>query len=159
MRILYLDQALQRTGYCISEDKTLIESGVLENKNYEKEDRLTRLISMSNLIENTFLSSRHIDYIILEGIQYRKNADVFMQLARLQGMIFSLVDKYGIGCLIVYPSEWKSCLSITSKKSKDQKKETVNIISQKYPDIFSGQEDEADAIGIFEWIKKNWEIS
>lgn len=159
MKILCLDQSMQKTGYCISNGCDILSSGVLINEMYSKEpNRIVRLIDMSQLIRKELISKEKIEYVFIEGVQLRRNADTFMQLARLQGLILGVCSDLGIGCYVVQPSEWKSLLQIKGKKSAEQKENTIKTIQKLYSDVFKGSEDEADAIGIFHWVKNNCDI-
>ena len=146
-KILCLDQATQKTGYSIWQDKELVTYGLLEVDKKEK-----------NIIERMKLMNDRIiqliedicpDFVCFEDVQYQNNQLTFKQLSQLQGVIMSYLMINDYGFMIVKPSEWKSACKIKGRKREEQKINTIKFVLDMFKVDVS--EDIADAIGIGYW--------
>ena len=146
-KILCLDQATQKTGYSIWEDKKLITYGTLEVDPKEK-NIIERMKLMSDLVID-LIKSHSPSFIVIEDTQYQNNYKTYQQLSQLQGILMAYFFNMDIGFVIVKPSEWKGYCSIKGRKREEQKKNTQLFVKDKFG--LDCSEDEADAIGIGFW--------
>lgn len=93
------------------------------------------------------------DFVCLEAVQFQHNFNTYLQLAQLQGVIFSSLFKNNIDFVIVESSKWRKFLGIKGRKREEYKQNCIDLINKKYG--FECTDDEADAIAIGMWAIGN----
>lgn len=151
MILCCLDQSTKMTGYSIWRDKELVGHGVIDLSCItDKEVRTVEMYkSVKSLIKNI-----KPNFVIIEETQFQSNQKTFRTLAQLQGLFFAIFIDCEVGYLAVEPLMWKSHIGIKSKKREEQKQETMEYVSSKYPIEFYS-DDESDSIAIGIWATKN----
>lgn len=141
---LSLDQALQTTGWAVFKNNELVGHGTYQiPADKGMETRLGLMFAELNKLYKEY----EFDFIVFEGIQNQQNAETFKRLAYVQAAIMLWCYFENIGYEILTPSEWRSKLSVSfGKKREEQKKKAMELVS----DVFNVDvsSDEADAICI-----------
>ena len=160
-RLLALDQATKITGWALFSNDKLIRFGTFETN---LDDEIKRDNEIKNWLIN-IIENWHIDFVALEGIQYEEKFGVttFAMLARLQGILMSLLTDQGIPYIICHTATWRKFCGVRGRTRTDRKRSMQLLIKQWY-DI-SINDDCADAIGIGHYavlqskksIIENWE--
>lgn len=144
IKILAIDQSTKITGYSIWEDKKLINYGIIEVDQNEK-NPIERMCQMYFLIKN-LIDEIEPEFVTIEGIQFQRNYSTYSLLSQLQGLIFSILFERDMAFLLVEPTKWKSFCKIKGRKRIEQKANTIQMVKDKFNIEVS--EDIADAIGI-----------
>lgn len=147
MRILAFDQASNVSGFCLLEEDTIIESGLIDKHKIKDSD--IRIGEMGTAICKKIDESK-VDLVVIEGIQNQSSTATVILLARLQGMILGYCYAHKIKTEILGPSSWRSCLKFKQGKGvkRDELKgQAVDYIEREFlvDDI---EIDEAEAICI-----------
>lgn len=152
MRILSLDQALDKTGFSIIQNEELVKYGVLDLTDISRIKDLTLDQKLEERITNVkeflkrMIDTYEINIVILEDIQSQKNVKTYKNLASLQGNLKNYLYNKEIPFAVLKPSEWRSSLGIKGRERKIQKKNAQVYV--KYNFGYDVTEDEADAICI-----------
>lgn len=153
MKILALDQATKTSGYSLWKNNKLVDYGIFES-NIKANVPLDRMLKMTDLIEE-FILKVSPDFVVIEGVQFRKNYNTYMQLCQMQGLLFEVFHKLKIPFKVIQATSWKSFCGITGKKREEQKANTIAYVKEQFK--INATEDEADAIGIGVWAIHNIE--
>lgn len=153
MKVLALDQATKISGYSLWKNGKLIDYGIFES-NIKANVPLDRMLKMTDLIEK-FILKVNPDFAVIEGVQFRKNYNTYMQLCQMQGLLFEVFHKLKIPFTVVQATSWKSFCGIAGRKREEQKANTIVYVKEKFK--IDATEDEADAIGIGVWAINNIE--
>lgn len=150
-RLLALDQATRITGWALFSNDSLIRFGAFET-NSEKE--IDRDIEVKNWLLNA-INNWQVDFVALEGIQYEEKFGVttFATLARLQGILMSLLTELGIPYSICHTATWRNYNAIKGKTRSD-KKRSMQLRIKEWYDV-TVTDDCADAIGIGKYALEN----
>ena len=139
------------TDFSFWENGKLKEYGVLDSKVKENLP-LERMREMCFLIKD-LIEEYKPEYVAIEGTQFQRNFNTYNQLSQLQGIVFALLFELNLGFEIVQPSAWKAEFGVKGKSRAEQKLSAIQIVKEKYNKDVS--EDEADAIGLGEYVIKN----
>lgn len=146
VKILAFDQATQKTGYALFEDKIMKEYGLInlsKERNYDLRSA-KMLIGMYQMI-----SEYKPDLVILENVAMQKSAGSLIKVSCILGGALGYCYEHGYSVEVIAPSSWRKALGFTQGKTvrgnlKDQAQKMVE-------ETFDGlrvTEDEADAICI-----------
>ncbi len=152
MRVISLDQASLISGYCIFENGTYVESGIITKS--QKIPIETRVPQMADAICKKIEES-NIDCVIMEGIQNQGSIKTTLDLARLQGGIMMWCEVNQKPLHVLLPSEWRSVLKFQmgAKVKRDVlKAQAADYIKEHYN--LNINIDEAEAICINEAAHK-----
>ena len=153
MKTLALDQSSHITGYAIYNNTQLIEYGYFELTN---PDIGKRLINFKEKI-NELIQQYEIEEIAYEDITLQHGAvTVYKTLAFIIGILNELIAEKNLKQQCILPSSWRHTCGIKGKVRKDQKKNTMDYVNNKYN--IKATEDECDAICIGEHATKNREF-
>ena len=168
IKVLGLDLATKKSGYCFKENKQLIDFGLIRAN--EKDDIDHRIMQIY-LQAKDIVKKYKPDYIVFENTPSHNNAKLGRELSRLHGCIMSLVfDSNGkMGYRDYMPSKWRSAIGTydgtrNGLRRDVQKQCAIDYINKKYnldlvydPKDKTGSDDIAEAICIcdaFEIIEK-----
>ena len=151
MKILALDQATNITAWCLYDNKP-IKFDIFEIS--KKEPMTVRIEYMSNAIRALIYKERP-SLIAIEDVSMQRNAQVLIDLARLQGHIMRIAMDVGIPVVIYKPSAWRKVVGIKTGKGikrDDLKATAMLLIRERYG--LNVPEDIAEAICIGECATK-----
>jgi len=145
MKILAFDQATQKTGYALFEDKVMCEYGLI-NLSREKDYELR---SPRMLIEIYHLIEQHKpDLVLLENVAMQRSAGSLIKVSCILGGALGYCYEHGYSVEVLAPSTWRKALGFKQGHTvrgnlKEQAQKLVH-------DTFGLKvtEDEADAICI-----------
>lgn len=143
-RVLALDQATKVSGWAIFSNEKLIKYGIFET---QLENEIQRDIQIKNWLINV-IKNWGIDFVALEGVQYEERFGVttFATLARLQGILMSLLEEMEVQYTICHTATWRNFCQVKGKTRADKKK-SMQLKVKEWYDI-TVNNDCADAIGI-----------
>ena len=143
-RVLALDQATKVSGWAIFSNEKLIKYGTFET---QLENEIQRDIQIKNWLINV-IKNWGIDFVALEGVQYEERFGVttFATLARLQGILMSLLEEMEVQYTICHTATWRNFCQVKGKTRADKKK-SMQLKVKEWYDI-TVNNDCADAIGI-----------
>ena len=143
-RVLALDQATKVSGWAIFSNEKLIKYGTFET---QLENEIQRDIQIKNWLIN-IIKNWGIDFVALEGVQYEERFGVttFATLARLQGILMSLLEEMEVQYTICHTATWRNFCQVKGKTRADKKK-SMQLKVKEWYDI-TVNNDCADAIGI-----------
>ena len=154
MTILALDQASRTSGYAVSCEDQLIDSGKFT---YEDADLAERLVKIRKKVE-TLIDYFHIEKIILEDIQLQNNVGsnvvTYKALAEVIGVLTELAAERKLPYELVSSSSWKSSLQIKGKTRPEQKRNAQQYVINTYGKKVTQDESDAICIGSH-YIKLN----
>lgn len=139
MIIISLDQATV-TGYAVSVDGKIIDSGTFESTKKEYDQKINDIKKgMVVLIEKY---SPHL--VTVEDVQFQNNYEVYHKLSKLQGVLVNYLIENDTLYEIIEPVRWKSKMLIKGKKREEQKANAILKAAEHGYETAS--EDVADAI-------------
>lgn len=154
-RILALDQATNRTGWAVFDNKQLVQYGVYEASGSLEEQHIHSVkMWLVSMIENW-----KPDVIGIEGIQYQQNFGVttFQTLARLQGVLIELCVESKLNHKICPTNTWRAHCGVKGKTRSDKKASMIQLVKHWFDVTIS--DDEADAIGIGKYLADTYSSS
>lgn len=143
-RLLALDQATKITGWALFSNGELLRFGAFETNLDNEIERDNEIKNwLINVIENWC-----VDSVALEGIQYEEKYGIttFATLARLQGILMSLLTEQGIPYRVCHTATWRNFCGVKGKTRSDRKR-SMQLRVKEWYDV-SVTDDCADAIGI-----------
>lgn len=148
MNWLSVDQATRKSGISYWKDNTFIK---VDSINKNDPDFGKRLNQIRDHIRNEIIKTQ-AELVLIEGIQLESiedqskdiSVETFKKLAMLQGVLISLFTELGVSYEIVPPPVWKSKVGIFHNKRKEQKKEAIRIVKERFG--IEVKEDEAESI-------------
>lgn len=148
MKILAFDQATNITAWCLWNSKRPVKFDVIELNKDDPVD--VRIALMSDAIRKLIYKEMPT-LIAIEDVAYQRNAQVLIDLARLQGHIMRIAMDVGVPVVIYKPSSWRKDVGIKSGrgvKRHELKEAAMALIKEKYG--MEVPEDIAEAICIGE---------
>lgn len=144
-RLLSLDPSTIRTGASLFVGEKLAEARLLDMHKTAIENRIW---TMCDAIE------RYVDYVkpnlvVIEDIQLQGNVQVFIRLAKLQGIIQRILRKRNIPYVMLTSSKWRRALGFKSGKGvkrEQLKQKAIALVTEKYHIQYS--EDVCESICI-----------
>lgn len=140
---LSLDAATYNTGISIFNK----EGQLLSHKLFsigKKNDFFERIKILKEEIDG-IVKNFNIKCLILESVQLQTNAQLFMKLSMLQGVIrYDAINDLKIDLVTIAPDEWRSYNHVYGTKRDEQKKASIERV-KKVCGIEVG-DDEADSI-------------
>jgi Holliday junction resolvasome RuvABC endonuclease subunit len=164
MKVLGLDSATKKTGWCFNEDGKIISYGLIKADDKEKNTDI-RIEQIYKQIKEKVLEFKP-DYIVFENTPSNNNPQLARSLSRLHGCIMSLGYDYDIGFRDYMPSEWRKLAGTYDGKREHMKREyqkqkAVEICNERYGTNFvydkndnKTEDDIAEAILISESFYK-----
>lgn len=138
MKILAVDQA-RKGAWAIYdyEKKELLKYYEFEfdSKHYSFEEAI---MEIKNLIAKTIIEE-DISAVFIEDVQLMKNAQVFKNLAQLQGVLVNLFMEHNYLFDIIPPTTWQNYCKARGRKAKEIKANTTEIVGKKESKILSIQ--------------------
>lgn len=152
MKILAFDQATNITAWCLWNQTAPTKFDYFEIS--MKEPISARLEFMSNSIRELVYQEMPT-LIAIEDVSFQKNAQVLIDLARLQGHIMRIAMDAGIPVVIYKPSAWRKVVGIKTGKGikRDELKNTAMALIRDRHGL-EVPEDIAEAICIGECALK-----
>jgi len=147
MKILGLDQSTKITGWSLWEDDKLVDYGALDSSVKENLP-LVRMEEMYKLVKN-LTKTHNPDFVVIEGVQFQNNFNVYGQLSQMQGVLFSLMYERDIGFVVCEPTKWRSFFGIKGQKREEHKAAAIQYVKEKYR--IEASEDTCEAILIGCW--------
>lgn len=148
MKILAFDQATNITAWCVWNSKRPVKYDMIQ---LDKDDPVdVRIAQMSDDIRKLIYKEMPT-LIAIEDVNYQRNAQVLIGLARLQGHIMRIAMDVGVPVVIYKPSVWRKVVGIKSGrgvKRQELKDAAMALIKEKYG--IDVPEDIAEAICIGE---------
>lgn len=141
-RILALDNATYTTGYAIFEGEDFLNGGIFEaHKNKPLVERILQLQEW--LVE--MLKEWEIDILGLEDVQYQRNPQTLITLAKLLGVLeLTGYKELKKAPQLVLAATWKSHCGVKGRNRYQQKESAQTIVKQEYN--ISVSQDLSDAI-------------
>jgi Holliday junction resolvasome RuvABC endonuclease subunit len=139
MIIISLDQATI-TGYAVSVDGKIIDSGTFDSKKKEYDHKISDI--KTGMIA---LINKHSPHLVtVEDVQFQNNYEVYHKLSKLQGVLVNYLIENNILYEIIEPTRWKSKMLIKGRKREEQKANAIlKALEYGYETV---SEDVADAI-------------
>lgn len=152
LRVMALDMATQKTGYCCFVQDTLLTYGLIQKSDNNRYKRIEKMID-----EIVFrIKENNINYVVIEDIFLKtddtKNVTTLIALSNIQGALLYHLSKMGIKYELVSPSVWKSHFGILKTRNVG-KISAMNMVKEITG--ISMQEDTAEATAIAMWFLKN----
>lgn len=145
MIVISLDQAMKTTGWCVFENKKIVDCGTF--KVIEKADIGQRLVEFMSKISDLY-NKYHFDHLVFEDIQ-QQHGDVstYKKLAYVQSAIYIWCYEHNINCTVYAPSSWRKITGGNYGKKRDEQKKVAidNVLKWYNIEVDS---DTADAICI-----------
>lgn len=156
MVICGIDASTQSTGWCIFQDKKLIDYGVIkpDGDNWREHmfNQTTSLIGV--------LKKYHPDKIYMEDVPLKaRNPRLLVQLGAVQGFFYGIASSYKIPVEFLTPSKWRSMVGLfdgtkEGVKREEMKRKSVEKVNQlfgldlvwKSPNSRFNEDDISDAI-------------
>lgn len=149
MKVLSMDQSTRVTGYCLFQNGTYIESGVIDMSKSEL-DTPERSFEMAKAAWG-IIDKYKPDHLVIEDTQQQNNVKTVITLSRLQGMIIGYAEAHGIKVHILLPSAWRKALDyIQGPKIKraELKKQSADYVKKHFGFDLSEDENEAICEGV-----------
>ncbi len=150
MKIIGLDLSTHSTGYCVFENKKLIEHGCITATSTNLLKRIDKIVKE---LEEIITKHNDTEKIIMEEVipSVGKNVKTWKALLYLQAifsmMLFKKFNK--IETEFIYPSSWRAKIGIhTGKGITRDKLKAADIAFVKNKYNIDVNDDTADAIGI-----------
>lgn len=137
MKILGLDLATKKAGYCIMDsNKNIINVGLLRTESSETKDRMEELyFKIGNIIKE----NSDIEIVVFEDVPVNthNNIKTGKDLSILQGVILSLVFQNNLKYKMYNPSAWRSKIGTydgtrQGMKRDVQKRKSVEMVNNIY---------------------------
>lgn len=152
MRIIAFDQATNITGWCIFDNKKLLNYGIIDTSKFKSVDEK---ISKQKKEIQKLIKKYKPELFAIEDIQYQQNQYTYKILAELLGVISNTFFENEYPFVIISPSKWKSYCNIKGRKREEQKVNAIQFVKDKFNiDVIS---DIADAICIG-WYTANLKV-
>lgn len=146
MKILAFDQATNITAWCTWNTKRPLKFDIIE---ISKDTPINvRLEEMSAAMKKIICKEKP-SLIVLEDVSMQRNAQVLIDLARLQGRIMQIAYELGVPVVMYKPSAWRKSVGIKTGKGikrKELKEAAMALILENYG--MEVPEDIAEAICI-----------
>ena len=144
MKILAMDQATNRTGVAIIENKDLLSHYVVD-KSHIKDVPLRIKEMFIDLVR--IINDQQPDILILEGVQRQQNEKTMLMLSQFGGMLVGFAYLNNLDVTVYLPTEWRKLLGFhqgPGTKRDDLKAQGIDFVQKTYGVLVS--DDEADAI-------------
>lgn len=148
IKILSLDQAINKTGYCLFCNNEIYEYGLIDNsktKNHEEKINKT-YFEISKKIK-----TMRPDILVMEDVALQTSPKILIELSRLQGYIEAVCDSYGIKYILLKPTVWRKEIGIQQGKKikrSELKESAINYIKLNYDKNVTSDEADSICIGI-----------
>lgn len=170
MNILAIDQA-RNGAWAVADYDTheLIGYGTFsfDNKKYTYAKTIMHIEEIISMVIDAY----DVEYVAIEDIQLRVNAQSFKKLAQLQGVLVNLCEKDKLLYGLIAPTQWQNFCKARSRNSKEianniktidsQKKETkvlsIQFVKEQYG-IETENDNLADALCILFYVLNIIEI-
>lgn len=150
MKIIGLDCSTKSTGFCIFNDKELIEYGCITASSTDLIKRINKIMDKLKALLN---KHSDVNKIVMEEVipTTGKNIKTWKALIYLQAelVIFLHNEFPQVQIELIYPNSWRSKIGIQTGRGitrEKLKEEDINFVKQKYN--ISVNDDTADAICI-----------
>lgn len=143
IRILTLDQATHKTGFCVfdKETKEYVAFGTV--KANSKKDTPLRIHDLERWVKKA-IKEYQPNLVVIEDIQYQSNNKVYKTLAQLQGVLINACIEENVPYKIVPSVTWKRKAGINQVNRTADKKASMTLASKVVGE--NVHEDTADAI-------------
>lgn len=143
IRILTLDQATHKTGFCVfdKETKEYVAFGTV--KANSKKDTPLRIHDLERWVKKA-IKEYQPNLVVIEDIQYQSNNKVYKTLAQLQGVLINACIEENVPYKIVPSVTWKRKAGINQVNRTADKKASMALASKVVGE--NVHEDTADAI-------------
>lgn len=143
IRILTLDQATHKTGFCVldKETKEYIAFGTV--KANKKKDTALRIHDLEQWVKKA-IDEYQPNLVVIEDVQFQSNNKVYKTLAQLQGVLVNACIKANVPYKIVPSVTWKRKTGINQVNRKEDKAASIALASKVVGE--NVHEDTADAI-------------
>ena len=130
--VLALDQSTKKSGWSCFDGTSLYKWGLIDvPQSVPAESRMIEALHQYELLVQKY----HPQLVVIEDVQLRKSPRTLILLARLQGMIIGLCDRYRIPIKIVAPATWRDELGFDQGrgiKTPDLKKQAIDFVRDSY---------------------------
>ena len=145
MKVLAMDQATRKSGFCYFENGQYIESGIIDLGD-SKLDTDKRSFEMAKELWKVIKKYKP-QHLILEDVQQQSNPKTMIVLARLSGMIIGYAEAHNVQVHILLPSQWRKALGYSQGakvKRQELKQQSIDYVKEQFG--IDLQEDEAEAV-------------
>ena len=146
MKILAFDQATNITAWCVWNTKRPLKFDIIE---IPKETPINVRLEEMSVAMKKIICKEKPSLIVLEDVSMQRNAQVLIDLARLQGRIMQIAYELGVPVVMYKPSTWRKSVGIKTGKGikrKELKEAAMALILENYG--MEVPEDIAEAICI-----------
>lgn len=156
LKLMGIDMATRKTGFCCFEKDTMIDYGLIQKNDSDRYKRIEKMVD-----EIMFhINKNNINYVVVEDVFLKgdatRNVTTLIALSNIQGALLYHLSKNKIKYELVSPSTWKSNFGILKKRLQG-KDDAISLVEQ-----ITGikmQEDTAEATLIAMWFlqkRVNW---
>jgi len=146
--LIAIDQSSSKSGIAVFDGTDLMRRDIIKLPASVPADR--RNIEMMHQIE-VLLQRYQPDTVIIEDVQMQKSVYPVIILARLQGMIMALCDRYKVDCKMYLPTTWRKQLGFQQGKGvtrQDLKQQATDFVNASYGINVGEDVSEAICIGL-----------
>lgn len=132
MRLLAFDQASKRSAYAIFVDTGLADWGLID---FSKETDLPKRTRKMYTALYDLITTRRIDTVVFEGVNFRVNPKTVIQLAQIQGGIMLACYLNDVDFATYEPGKWRKIVGIAQGKGvkRDElKAEAIAFVKESY---------------------------
>lgn len=143
MRVLTLDQATHKTGFCVldKDNEDFVAFGTV--KANKRKDTSLRIHDIERWVKKA-IKQYEPDMVVIEDIQFQSNNKVYKTLAQLQGVLINACIDENVPYKIVPSVTWKRRVGFKQSTRQEDKKMSIDTASQAVGEQV--HEDTADAI-------------
>lgn len=95
------------------------------------------------------LDAMHPDYVAIEDVYYKKNAETFKRLSLLAGGVRTWLVMHNIPCYVAKTSQIDSACNLETGNKKDSRKPSIVTFATRLG--FNLPQDAADALAVLYW--------
>lgn len=143
---LSLDNALNKTGYTVFLENSVIEFGIIDASKEFSTGR--KILYLYQALQQIF-EKYQLENIYFEDCQFQNNQKTYKSLSLVQGIIILFCEQHDMSYKILAPSHWRSILKDKfhlsfGRKRAEQKQVAQEFVQNKFN--ITVTEDEADSI-------------
>lgn len=149
LRVLGLDMATQKTGYCCFDKDNMIDYGLISKTGTNRYLRIKKMVDEIMYI----IGKNNINYVVVEDVFLKgdatRNVTTLIALSNIQGALLYHLSKNKIKYELVSPATWKSHFGML-KKRVEGKENAIDYVRN-----LTGmtlQEDTAESMLIAMWF-------
>ena len=158
MMVLGIDQSLTSTGWCLLEDKEVVEYGLISSD--KNKPNFERAIDVADSLFSLYQELKYPSKVVIEGLPFMSRSNVTRDLAGLQFLVYDRLFEhlYSKDIVVVPPTSLKKFATDTGKASKEDMFEALpEIVKAKFKSTLKskGRYDITDAYWLARYGEEN----